>query len=123
MKLTKEVLDLMGQKVSYCRAVPKETGQSELFRGNGIVTGVIIGASKRVQLLIQDNSESKDKAWTLDPICINPTDEDAQAYFEHHTKIKAMVEEHNVAQKEREAEKIKEVDTINAQMFGPPLEL
>jgi DNA-binding protein YbaB len=113
----------MGQKVSYCRAVQKETGESELFKGNGIVTGVIIGASKRVQLLIQDNTENKDKAWTLDPICINATDEAAQAYFEHHQRIKKMVAEHNAANVAREKEKIAEVDAINAEMFGNPLVL
>lgn len=123
MKLPQEVLDLMGKKVKYCRARPKEDGTTELFKGEGIITGIIIGASRRVQVLIQDNTENKDKAWTLDPLCIDATGDDEEKYFTHHLKIKSIVDEHNVAQKEREAEKIKEVDAINAEMFGNALEL
>jgi len=123
MKLPKHVLDLMGKKVKYCRAKQKEDGTTELFKGAGFITGIIIGASKRVQILIQDNDENKDKAWTLDPMCIDATDEEAKAYFEHHLRLKKIVEDHNAAQRVREQEKIAEVDLINAELFGKPLEL
>ena len=123
MELSQEVKSLMGQKVDYCRAITGEDGAPALLRGTGIIVGIIIGAARRVQIMVKDDSEDKNKAWTLDLLCINPTDADCETYFEHHKKIRAMVDEHNQAQKDREAEKIKEVDEINCAMFGQPLEV
>lgn len=123
MELNKEVTSLMGQKVKYCRAKPTEAGETELYMGDGIIVGIIIGASRRVQVMVKDTAEEKNQAISLEPICINPTEAEASAYFEHHKKIKSLVDEHNVAQRTREAEKIKEVDEINVAMFGPMLEV
>lgn len=123
MKLNTDVTSLMGLPVEYCRAKADEKGASELHRGKGVIVGVIVGASRRIQVMVKDDSSDKNSAFTLDPVCINPSNADADAYFSHHQKIKAIVEEHNAAQRTREAEKIKEVDDINAKMFGPPLEI
>lgn len=117
-------MSLMGQQVTYCRAKADETGKTELFRGAGIIVGIIIGATRRVQILVKDVTEGHaDKAWTLDLMCINPTESDAQRYFEHHRQVKAVVDEHNQAQRQREQDKIKEVDELNYSMFGQPLEI
>lgn len=124
MELNKQVTKLMGQKVAYCRARPKEgstTGETELYYGKGIIVGVIIGASRRIQVMVKDEAENKSAALSLDLVCIDPTKADAERYFEHHLKVKAMVAEHNVAQSQREQEKIKEVDELNAEMFGAML--
>lgn len=121
MHLAKQVKNLMGQKVEYCRARAGEDGKPELFRGTGIVVGVIIGVSKRIQIMVRDDSEDASKAWTLDTMCIDPTEQDAERYFEHHKNLKAIVEEHNQSQKDRETAKIKEVDDINNEFFGQPL--
>lgn len=123
MKLSNEVTSLMGLPVEYCRAKPKEDGTTELFTGKGIIVGVIVGASRRVQIMVKDDGENKNAAFTLDPLCINPSNNDAEAYFSHHKKIQAIVTEHNAAQKEREQVKIKEVDAINSELFGTPLEI
>lgn len=123
MQLSQEVTNLMGQKVKYCRAKPTEAGLPELHRGEGFIVGVIIGACRRVQIMVKDDSESKDKAWTLDLMCINPTENEAQKYFEHHKKIRALVDNHNMEQRVREQDKIKEVDELNYAMFGQPLEI
>lgn len=123
MELHKEVTKLMGQKVDYCRAKPKEDGTTELFRGKGIVVGVIIGAARRIQIMVKDIDTDKNAAISLDTMCINPTKHEAKKYFDHHLKVKALVEQHNLAQKKREDDKIKEVDVINAKMFGPMLEV
>jgi len=37
--------------------------------------------------------------------------------------VRAIVDEHNAAQKQREADKIKEIDEINYEMFGKPLDV
>lgn len=130
MELTKvrlkEVMDILrrevlGKKVTYCRAKAVDNAPHEMHKGEGIVTGIIIGATKRVQLLIQDKEEGKDKAWTLDELCVLPSDEDSEAYFAHHKRIKTIVDEHNQSLKDREQEKIKEVDEINYAIFGQPL--
>lgn len=114
---------LMGKKVKYCRAKVDDKNESTLFRGEGVIVGVIVGATRRIQIMVKDESEAQDKAWTLDLICIDPTDEDAAHYFEHHKKVRGLVDEHNKAQRQREQDKIKEVDDINAEMFGQPLEI
>jgi len=121
MEVPKEVQELLGKSVSYCRTKPTESGGSELFIGKGTITGIIIGASKRIQFLVQDLTEGKDKAWTIDPICINPKPSDADSYFAHHLNLKNIVDEHNKSQKEREQQKIKEVDDLNHSFFGQPL--
>lgn len=113
----------MGKKVTYCRATANDKGEPELFRGAGVIVGVIVGATRRVQIMVKDAETDANKAWTLDLLCINPTDEGAAAYFEHHKKVRKLVDDHNQAQRDREAEKIKEVDEINYGMFGPPLEI
>lgn len=113
----------MGKKVTYCRAKPNEQGQPELQRGNGIIVGIIVGVTKRIQVLVKDDDAAADKAWTLDLMCVNPTEAQAQEYFEHHKKVKALVDEHNAAQRQREQDKIKEVDALNYAMFGQPLEI
>ena len=123
MELSQEVKSLMGQKVEYCRAKPGEDGNLVLMRGVGVIVGVIVGATRRVQIMVKDDSEDTSKAWTLDLMCINPTEEDAQRYFEHHKGLKVIVDEHNQAQKDREQAKIKEVDELNYAMFGQPLEI
>jgi hypothetical protein len=123
MLLPKEVTELMGQKVKYCRAKPDEKGQPELHRGQGVIVGIIIGVTRRVQIMVKDEDVAADKAWTLDLMCVNPSEADAQRYFEHHKNLRRMVDEHNAAQKQREADKIKEVDEINYAMFGQPLEI
>lgn len=126
MELNKEVTKLMGEKVTYCRAKPKEgsaTAETELFYGKGIVVGVIIGVARRIQIMVKDDTEDKSKAISLDLVCINPTKADAERYFEHHLKVKAIVAEHNLAQQQREQDKIEEVDDLNAEMFGGMLEV
>lgn len=123
MKLSKEITDLMGKKVDYCRAKQQENATTELHRGKGVVVGIIIGLARRIQIMVKDEAEDSSKAFTLDQLCVEPTDEDANAYFAHHVKLKTIVEDHNKAQREREQEKIKEVDDLNAQMFGEPLEV
>jgi hypothetical protein len=124
MKLPEQVMELMGKEVDYCRAkLDEQKGVAVLHKGSGVIVGIIIGASRRVQIMVKDESESKDKAWTLDLLCINPTKQDADRYFEHHTKLQKLVSEHNQAQKDREQEKIKEVDTLNAAFFGDPLDV
>lgn len=123
MKLSKEIISLMGQKVEYCRAAPGEDGKPVLTRGNGIVVGVIIGASRRIQIMVKDESANKDAAWTLDLRCVNPTDDEAAQYWDHHQNIHTIVAEHNQAQRDREQEKIKEIDEINYVFFGQPLDV
>lgn len=123
MELSKDVIKLMGQKVKYCRAKPNEKGEAELYRGNGVVVGVIIGAARRIQIMVKDAADEKNQAVSLDLLCIDPSESAAQKYFAHHKKVKALVDEHNVAQRAREAEKIKEVDDLNAEMFGAMLEV
>ena len=122
MQLSKEVTDLMGQKVEYVRAKLGEDGQPSLLRSTGIIVGIIIGATRRIQIMVKDDSEDTSKAWTLDLMCINPTLKDAERYFEHHKKLKAVVEEHNQSQKDRETAKIKEVDDLNYAFFGQPID-
>ena len=123
MELSKEVTGLMGQKVTYCRAKPGEDGKPELYRGNGVIVGIIVGVTRRVQIMVKDDEQDKNQAFTLDLMCVNPTESDAQKYFEHHRKVRALVDEHNQAQRDREQEKIKEVDELNYGMFGQPLEI
>ena len=123
MKLNRQAMELMGKKVDYCRTAAGEKGEPVLFRGKGVIVGIIIGVTKRIQIMVKDADTEQNKAYTLDLLCIDPTEEDAQAYFEHNQKIRAIVDEHNVAQKEREQEKIKEVDDLNYKFFGEPLEI
>lgn len=113
----------MGKKVNYCRAKPGDDGKAKLFKSEGIIVGIIIAATKRVQIMVRDSKDKADAAISLDLMCINPTKDEADAYFAHHKKLKGIVEEHNEAQKNREQEKIKEVDTINYAFFGQPLDV
>lgn len=123
MELHPEVTKLMGQKAKYCRAKLGDDGKTKLFIGEGIIVGVIIGTSRRIQIMIRDDKEKTDAAFSLDLLCINPTDADAKAYFEHHKSLKKIVNDHNEAQQAREKVKIKEVDDINADFFGRPLDV
>lgn len=123
MYLSKDVRSLIAKKVDYCRVVPKEDGSSELYQGKGIIVGVVIGVSRRIQIMVKDADEQKNQAFTLDIMCINPSEDDAKRYFEHQQAIKKLVDVHNITQKAREQEKINEVDAMNAEMFGPPLEV
>lgn len=123
MDLHKEVTELMGKKVKYCRAKANDEGKPTLFKGEGLVVGVIIGATRRIQIMVKDLTEEKNTAISLDLMCINPTEAEAQEYFSHHKKLKAIVEDHNKAQQEREKEKIKEVDDFNYAFFGQPLDI
>ena len=123
MQLSKEITNLMGQKVEYCRATPGEDGKPVLYQGKGVIVGVIVGATRRIQIMVKDESVSNNQAWTLDLRCINPTAAEAEEYFEHNKKIRQLVDEHNQAQKDREHAKIKEVDEFNYAFFGQPLEI
>lgn len=113
----------MGKKVNYCRAKPGEDGKTKLFKSDGIIVGIIIAATKRIQIMVRDSKEKDGAAISLDLMCINPTNNEADAYFAHHKKLKSIVEEHNEAQKTREQEKIKEVDIFNHAFFGQPLDV
>ena len=125
MELSNEVTRLMGQKVTYCRAKAAENGQPELMHGTGIIVGVIVGASRRVQIMVKDHEVDKNQAWTLDLMCVNPTDADATAYFDHHKKLRTLVEQHNAITRQRQQAGIKsrDYDGLNYAMFGQPLEI
>lgn len=100
---------------------PDDKGVQQPYHGTGIIVGVIIAANRRIQVLVKDDNVDLNAAISLDDICINPTGAEADAYFAHNTKLRGVVEEHNVAQQQRETEKIQEVDSLNAEMFGPSL--
>lgn len=123
MQLSQEVTNLMGQKVDYVRIGVDEKGQPEPRYGKGIIVGVIVGVSRRIQIMVKDEIGEENKAYTLDLMCVNPSEEAVASYLEHHKKVRALVEQHNQDQKDREQAKIKEVDEINCEMFGPPLEV
>ena len=78
--MTKKNLPSLGEKVRFIRIKPAADGKpAELIKGDGVIVGLIIGITKRVQVMVKDNDTALNKAWTLEPFCINPTDEDANA--------------------------------------------
>lgn len=117
-------LPALGDKVKFVRIQNGEAGKEDvLVHGEGTVVGLIIGIQKRVNVMVKDSETSLNKAWTLEPMCINPEVTTAAAYFQHRQRISQMVKEIN----DKSAAVIEEgnqaIDRVNAEMFGEPLEL
>lgn len=122
--MTPKSLPPLGEKVSFCRIKPAGDGQgAELIRGKGIIVGHIIGITRRVQVMVKDSDTSANKAWTLEPFCINPTEDEAQAYLAHHAKLQATVDLFNERAQKVITEGNAAVDKINEEMFGPPMDI
>lgn len=114
----------LGEKVSFCRIKPAGDGKpAELIKGEGIIVGHIIGITRRVQVMVKDGDTSANKAWTLEPFCINPTDDEAQAYLTHHTQLQSLVDDFNARAQKVIADGNAAVEEHNAVMFGPPMDI
>lgn len=114
----------LGEKVRFCRIKPAGDGKpAELIKGEGVVVGHIIGITRRLQVMVKDGDTSSNKAWTLEPFCINASDESAAAYLEHHNKLQGVVDDYNDRAAKAGAEGNAAVDALNVEMFGPPLEI
>src|SRR5579863_8999442 len=109
---TKKSLPNLGDKVIFMRINPAQITPppdpkhqpAEIIRGKGVVVGLIVGISRRVQVMVKDSETSQNKAWTLEPFCINPTADDEAEYLEHHNKLQGVVDEFN----KKSADAIKE---------------
>lgn len=122
--MIKKNLPTLGEKVNFVRIKPADNGApAELIKGEGTVVGLIIGITRRVQVMVKDAETSANKAWTLEPFCINPSDEDANAYIDHHMKLQAAVDKFNAEAQACVTAGNIEVDQLNAEMFGPPMEI
>lgn len=114
----------MGEKVTFCRIKPAADGKkAELIRGEGIIVGHIIGITRRVQFMVKDGDTLQNKAWTLEPYCINPTESEAQKYLDHHTKLQGVVDDFNARAENVIKQGNAEVDHLNAEMFGKPMDI
>lgn len=124
MKRIVDSLPDLNEKVKFCRIKAGEGGAvDELVRGEGTVIGVIIGTAKRPNVMVKDAETSLNKAWTLEPMCINPTDEQAQEYFQHRQKLNGVVKEFNDKAQAVINDGNIAVDAMNANIFGQPLEI
>src|SRR5580693_8444525 len=122
--MTKKNLPPLGEKVNFCRIKPAGDGMpAELIKGEGIVVGHIIGITRRVQIMVKDGDTSANKAWTLEPFCINPTEDEAQAYLAHHMQLQSLVYDFNKRAQNVIADGNAAVDEHNAVMFGPPMDI
>lgn len=122
--MTKKNLPELAQKVKYVRIKPAADGApAELIHGEGTVVGLIIGIQQRVQVLVKEDGSPQNKAWTLEPFCINPTEREAEEYLSHHVKLQIVVDEYNKSSQAAIDAGNTEVDRLNAKMFGEPLVL
>lgn len=122
--MTTKNLPPLGEKVTFCRVKPGGGGQpAELIKGEGIIVGHIIGITRRVQVMVKAGDTSANKAWTLEPFCINPTDDEAQAYLQHHMQLQSLVDDFNNRAQKAIADGNAAVDEHNVAMFGPPMDI
>lgn len=122
--MPQKALPPLGEKVHFCRIKPAGDGKpAELIKGEGIVVGHIIGITRRLQVMVKDGDTSANKAWTLEPFCINPTDDEAQAYLAHHGQLQSVVDDFNSRAQRAISDGNAAVEEHNAVMFGPPLEI
>lgn len=122
--MTQKSLPALGEKVSFCRIKPAGDGQpAELIKGEGTIVGHIIGITRRIQVMVKDGDTSANKAWTLEPFCINPTDDEAKAYLAHHGQLQSLVDDFNKRAERVIADGNAAVDEHNAVMFGPPMDI
>lgn len=117
-KITESLPDLM-EKVKFCRIQSVDGVPDALIHGEGTVVGLIIGVNHRANVMVKDAETSVNKAYTLEPMCINPTPEAAQAYLDHRAKLNGVVKEFNDKATQAIADGNAAVDAMNEGIFGP----
>lgn len=117
-------LPALNQKVKFCRIQNGEAGKpDELIRGEGTVVGLIIGTNRRPNVMVKDSETSLNKAWTLEPMCIDPTELKVQDYFQHRQNLNGVVKEFNDKAIAVIDEGNRAVDALNERLFGKPLDI
>lgn len=109
----------LGQTVKFVRV--DENGTT--VEGEGIVGGIFIGPDKRpVVRVVETVGESKNP-WNIDMPAINPTDEEKAAYVDHVAKIRKFADDTNAAHKQAVQDANAEIERMNTEFMGAPLEV
>lgn len=99
------------QRVKYIRLSP----EGEPVRGEGQIVGKIIGINKRINYCVKDEG----KAYTLEPLALDCTEEEEAAYIAHAKKIRAVADDYNKRSQDIITEGNKVIDDLNTEFFGP----
>lgn len=103
----------LGQKVRYVRV--KSDGV--ITSGEGVIQAIIIGIEKRKNFQVKDG----DDAFNLEPMAINPTDDEERAYTAHVKTIRAMADDFNKRANELVQAGNAAIMNLNTEFFGPPI--
>lgn len=111
------------EPVNFIRIAASPAKPDELVRGKGPIVGILIGVNRRINVMCKDAKTSENKAWNLEPVCVNANAATAQAYFDHRQKLNGVAEEFNKKAEQMIKDGNEAVDKMNANMFGPALKI
>lgn len=125
MKLPQDLLDLMGKRITFCRVKPREEGQeAQLVMGDGHFVGVILDPTNRLKVLARQlDDQGRPMSWTLEPMCINPSQAQVEAYFKHQQSLQVVVDNHNLGVEIAIKSCNKKVEEMNNAGLGEPMVL
>lgn len=104
----------LGQKVRYVRVNSEGVVES----GEGFVQAILIGVEKRTNIQVKDG----DNAFNLEPMAINPNDDEERAFTAHVKKIRGMADDFNKRAQDVVLEGNTAILNLNTEFFGPPIQ-